>query len=311
MLDLVVQALDAHPDWIDLPEARRWMASAARSGELEVMEELLRRGLTLDDTYGGLGLCPLSRAAGDPAVVDWLLEHGADPTAPGVMAGAAAYGSVETIAKLVALGGDLRTRTGKPPSTPFQIAQRLGRGEEVLSLLRVEDFDARAWLEARLDPLSTQPTPAGAPFALVQSADGTVCTLGLCTHPLAGMDGRVEVLIRPSQDQAAAAWPREWLLSVGHRALEAPVLQPLNTIGNGEPPRPLGDGIPFVGSLTVDEEHDGALADGTPVRLLSLFPLHPGELALARQDPLRLIARFQEAGLPDEPVADPARPPLA
>ena len=176
-------------------------------------------------------------------------------------------------------------------------------------------FDPEAWLMGRLGPLLPLPfTLEEAPVdvRLIRRGDCTLCTtVGLSNMNL-GVDYLAEVLMRlpPSYPNttllgADARWPVDWLLSCARDALLRPMLIPLHTFGNGSPPLPLGPGTPFVGSIVLPVDIDEPVPTGdagNSLRLLELMPLHPEELSLGRQDPLKLMEAFERAALPNEPI---------
>ncbi len=321
-VDKLRQALDTHPHLLRAWKTASWMTRAAHTGRIDLLEELHGRGLGVDDV-GADRLPPLWAAVAYPEVVGWLLEHGANAAHPAVLVSAASRADHDTVRRLVAAGGDRSTAFGNPPRTAYEQAVRMGRPAEIVEALRppAPAFDARGWLAARLGPgvaydRPVQFGPARVDLGLHPSERSVVCvTHGLSAHVLPGLPYRAEVSIRlpagyPGTPELGtrSEWPVEWLASVVAASATRAVLRPFDTVGNGEPPRPLAPDAPFVGSLVLDEEHDGALPDGTPVKLLSLFPLWPEELALARRDPMALVRAFAESGLEDDPVVRNARP---
>ena len=316
-LPLLRRMLDEHPDWLRDWTRISWMAKAAYKGDIEVLEELLSRGLGVND-MGTDGETPLENAVERPDVIDWLLAHGADASIPDVMNAAAAHASAETIQKLLDAGGVLTGTAGRPPKTPYERARDLGR-VEVLHLLRPpgQSFDRLTWLESYIGPTRPAPelVPLGFPVELriAESRRCTVCcTIGLSAMELPGLDRRVEVFVRlprgyPNTKALGVdpMWPVEWMLSCVQAAMERPVLRHLDTIGYGDPPQPLSPDVPYVGSIAV-EEFDEEVAqyddDGNMLVLLSLLPLHPEELRTAQGDPLDLIRAFVRTGLEEEPV---------
>lgn len=315
-LDKLREALDAHPHLLRAWKSASWMTRAAHTGRIDLLEELHRRGLGVDDT-GSDGLPPLWAAVAHPEVVAWLLDRGADARHPAVLVSAASRGDLDTVRRLVAAGGDRHATFGDPPRTAYEQAVRMGRPAEIVDALRPPGpgFDVAAWLAARLGPGVAYDRPvrfggARVDLALHAVEGAVVCvTHGLSAHALPGLPYRAEVSIRlpvgyprTAELGARPEWPAEWLASVVEASASRPVLRPLDTVGNGEPPRPLAPDAPFVGALVLDEEHDGSLPDGTAVKLLSLLPLWPDELALARRDPMALVRAFAEAGVEDDPV---------
>lgn len=125
-LDKLREALDAHPHLLRAWKSASWMTRAAHTGRIDLLEELHRRGLGVDDT-GSDGLPPLWAAVAHPEVVAWLLDRGADARHPAVLVSAASRGDLDTVRRLVAAGGDRHATFGDPPRTAYEQAVRMGR----------------------------------------------------------------------------------------------------------------------------------------------------------------------------------------
>ena len=317
--DRLAEVLDAQPELLHAWSEQSWMAAAASVGALDVARDLLSRGATANDT-GADGVSPLEVGVEYPEMVALLLEHGADARRPGIMVAAASRATETVFRQLVAAGGDVHLRSGDPPRSALEQAQSRGRDHLVAVIEELggpaSGFRPEAWLTSCLGPMVPLPFVLQDPpveVRLIRRRHCTLCiTVGLSEHDLAGVDYRAEVLIRLPANYPDTAelgpdvrWPVDWLLSCAELARVHPLLQELHTVGHGEPPQPLGVDTPFVGSIILPADVDAVPprdVAGRSLRLLELMPVHPAELSLGRQDPLKLMRAFVEAGLPDEPI---------
>ena len=110
------------------------MAAAASVGAVEIARDLPARGADANDT-GTDGMSPLEWGAEYPEIVALLLEHGADARRPGIMVAAASRATVDVFRQLLAAGGDVHVRTGRPPRNAFEQAEKMGR-DDLVKLLQ-------------------------------------------------------------------------------------------------------------------------------------------------------------------------------
>lgn len=168
-------------------------------------------------------------------------------------------------------------RRRRPQPTEEWFASTLARvqPDAPASVLRPDDADDPALLE--LGPVEERPW-----FTIVTTSPGLSSSHGIATQLMIALPpSTIEVdrlvwadlLLRP-----LFSYGRSVSLSKG------------NSIGNGEPPDPYLPGWPFVGALlwdpTLTTDSVSGVLDGTPfsVDLLAVFPLHPDELRVVRDD---------------------------
>ncbi len=158
--DILRRTLDDSPELLDAWTDRSWMHRAAGTGNLEILEELHSRGATANDAGPEPSFAPLVNAVNHPEVVDWLLERGADASAPGVMVATASFATPEVV----------------------QQARMLGR-HDIVELIRSASgaFDRLAYLEGCLGSLRPLPETvefSGAPvqLRLADTGDYTILT---------------------------------------------------------------------------------------------------------------------------------------
>lgn len=151
------------------------------------------------------------------------------------------------------------------------------------------------------DFLEVAPTP--------QRPWRAVCTVGTGSNVefLIGMPADMPV----TDEIGFPGWPVQVLLDLAAHSHQRDV-GPGHTMARADPPEPLAPGVPFVGALAyhpvrVDPEACVVRVGRRDVHLLAVFPLHPAELALARDGDLDELLDHLEAAGVDE-LLDPARP---
>ena len=117
-----------------------WLTIAAKNGEVEAIQQLVRLGGNLDSK--GFSGTPLECAAtsGDPATARWLLEAGAKLT-PDALANAARSDSVGVLKLFVEHGADLNTTIGGANLTLVNMAQQ-GDAKTAETFLREQGVSA-------------------------------------------------------------------------------------------------------------------------------------------------------------------------
>jgi hypothetical protein len=112
-------------------------------------------------------------------------------------------------------------------------------------------------------------------------------------------------------------WPLRWLKNLARFAHEYETwLSYGHSIPNGNPPVPLGPGVPFSGVVLSSPWYGGEefttlyLPDGTPVHFWSLIPVYPSEMDFKLEHGSdALFGRLGAAGYSD--LLEPARQPVA
>jgi ankyrin repeat protein len=119
-----------------------WLHWAAQDGQIEIMEELVKAGLSVDQlTTNGI-YTPLKQAAGlgRYPVCEWLLDHGADINHglgrfPTPIFGAIYSKSLTLVKRFVERGAELSATFGNPAIDVISYAERYGT-PEIVNFLR-------------------------------------------------------------------------------------------------------------------------------------------------------------------------------
>jgi uncharacterized protein len=253
-------------------------------------------------------------------------------------------GSLDTVRLLLQRNADVHLRsTRKPPDDALSLAVSR-RNEKMAQLLREHGAEKRGRPSRRqisldqrivqhiedvigpVDPLClTEMVPAEVPFAIHVARDEnrlTLFTTGMSEQAMKAPKGAscspyVELLIdlpagwpldREAFDDAAIYWPIEWLRRLVHHAHDqGACLCHGDTIGNGEPPKPLAPGTKLSCLLLLQDPETGALNAGDRmITFLRLFPLHDEERRFCEANGLMaLLQLFDEHGVTE--MVDPRR----
>lgn len=291
-----------------------WLHYAAQNGKIAAMQLLVDAGMPVD-TMDSDGRCsfPLESAVSENQIesVRWLLSRGANPNR-GALVAAVTADARAIIELLLASGADPNMRTGNPSRSAYEQAVRLGN-IEMQSLLAPKDpgFDLLHYLTNQygdLVSIDLPKLPLNAPFSVKcfeNNKARIITTFGLSFYDQPALPYRCELAIRVPKTWPAARllgpdlfWPYEYLLDVAASSLQAPILQIFHTVGNGEPPQPLGIEVLFYGAMIVPENYEAMPHDalGNPVKLFSLQPLFKEELALARKNMEKFVVKMDRSG---------------
>jgi hypothetical protein len=108
-------------------------------------------------------------------------------------------------------------------------------------------------------------------------------------------------------------WPVGWLKQLARLPHEyATWLDWGHTIPNGDPPKPLAPGVPFVGFIigpptSLDEAQANVIANGRSVAIFAIYPLHADEMSHKLEHGTdSLFERLDAAGVTDQ--LSPNRP---